>query len=472
MSENKKVKRSKTPFIIAGIAAAAIIGGASAYTAYTYSKVNQWTNIIYPGIKIGSTEVSGKTKEEALKILNDRYNSKINSSSITAKVGDKEYNLSLDKLGIKYNLEEAVNEAYGYGKELNMFKKYSLIKNPIEKNIPTAFTYNKEVISNFSKDIANELDKEPVNAKIKINEGNIKITQDVKGYKVDTEDLENQINSRITEGIKENIIVQAKAEAVEPKITAETLGKINSKISSYTTNYTSSTAARAHNVDLSASSINGTLLMPGEVFSYNKTVGERSKARGYQDAAVYVGDKVEQGIGGGICQTSSTLYVAAMMANLRSVDRTNHSMPVSYLKVGMDATVVWGAIDYKFKNNYDFPVYIEAVTKNRNLTFNIYGNKEGMGGKSYQLISDIVKVNQPKIRTIEDPNLEDGKTEIEKKPVTGYVAKSYLVTYQNGKEIKREAVSTDTYKTVDGVIRKGTKKAPAAPQNNEAAKTQ
>jgi len=135
----------------------------------------------------------------------------------------------------------------------------------------------------------------------------------------------------------------------------------------------------------------------------------------------------------------------------------------------MDATVVWGAIDYKFKNNYDFPIYIESSTTNKNLVFNIYGNKDGMGGKRYELVSDIVKVNEPNIKTVEDPNLEEGKTEWEKKPVTGYVAKSYLVTYQDNKEIKREPVTTDTYRTVDGILRKGTKKV--TPPSGETAKT-
>lgn len=469
MGEKVKNKKNKTPFIIASIAAIVIIGGASAYTAHTYSKVNQWNNNIYPGIKIGNTDVSGKTKEEALNILNEKYKDKISNSKITVKVNDKDYNLELNKLDVKYNMDEVVNEAYNYGKDLKIFNKYSLIKNPTEKNISTKFTYNKEIITSFSNNIAKELDKNPTDAKIKINNGSINITPDIKGYKVDTADLEKQINDKLAEGIQENIVVQAKSQVVEPKVTKEALSKINGKISSYSTNFSSSGAPRAHNVGLAANAINGKLLMPGEVFSYNDTVGERSKARGYQDAAVYVGDKVEQGIGGGICQVSSTLYVAAMMANLRSVDRTNHSMPVSYLKVGMDATVVWGAIDYKFKNNYDFPIYIESSTSNRNLVFNIYGSKEGMGGKSYQLVSDIVKVNEPKVKTVEDPNLEEGKTEWEKKPVTGYVAKSYLVTYQDDKEIKREAVTTDTYRTVDGVLKKGTKKA--TPPSGEAAKT-
>lgn len=469
MGERMKNKKSKTPFIIAGIAAVAIIGGASAYTAFTYSKVNKWTNNIYPGVKIGNADVSGKTKEEALKLLNEKYKDKISNSKITVKVSGKDYNLDLNKLDIKYNVDEVVNEAYNYGKDLKMFTKYSLIKHPTEKNIPTQFTYNKDVIASFSSGIAKELDKNPVDAKIKINNGNINITPDVKGYKVDTADLEKQINDKLAEGIQENIVVQAKAETVEPKITKEALSKIDGKISSYNTSFSSSAASRAHNVSLAASSINGKVLMPGEIFSYNETVGEISKARGYQDAPVFVGDKVEQGVGGGICQVSSTLYVAAMMANLRSVVRTNHSMPVSYLKVGMDATVVSGAIDYKFKNNYDFPIYVESYTANKNLIINIYGSKEGMGGKRYELISDIVKVNEPNIKTVEDPNLEEGKTEWEKKPVTGYVAKSYLVTYQDNKEIKRESVATDTYRTIDGILRKGTKKV--TPPSGEAAKT-
>ena len=477
MGENKgkKTKKSsKTPLIIVGAVVLVIVLSASAYTAYSYSQVNQWNNMIYPGVKVETIDISGKTREEAIELLKNQFIEKTNSSSITTVLDGHEYILELQNLDFKYNIEEIVDEAVNYGKDLKLFSKYSLIKNPVDKSVAVKYTYNEEAVNTFVNSIAEELNKEPVNAKIKISGGDINVTPDVKGYKVNTDALIQEINNKLISGVEGNVTVQASAEVTEAGVTAEMLNKIDTKISSFTTNYSSSTAARAHNVDLAAKFINGTVLMPGETFSYNKVVGERTKSRGFQEAGVFVGDKVELGVGGGICQVSSTLYAAAMNANLRSVTRRNHSMPVSYMDVGMDATVVWGAIDYQFKNNYDFPVYLQAVTSNRNLTFNIYGSGSGMGGKTYKLTSETLKVNEPSIQTIEDPTMKEGTTSWDKKPVTGYVAKSYLITYQNGKEISRDVVSTDTYKTVNGILRKGTKKVQSqqAPADTQAPQGQ
>ena len=128
-------------------------------------------------------------------------------------------------------------------------------------------------------------------------------------------------------------------------------------------------------------------------------------------------------------------------------------MTVSYMPAGMDATVSWGTIDYQFKNNYDFPVYIQTVTANRNLTISFYGNGAAMEGKTYKLTSEVVKTIEPSTKVIEDNTMNEGTTSWDVKPVTGYVAKSYLVTYQNGVEINREAVATDNYIAVNGVMK-------------------
>ncbi|WP_426348454.1 VanW family protein [Alloiococcus sp. CFN-8] len=458
LRKKTKAKAKKTPIIIAAIIIISLILGASAYTAYSYSEVKKWNDIIYPGVAVGDIDISGDTKEEALNKLKSNISDKVNGSKITINMEGKSYELPMESLGFEYNFEEIVDEAFSFGKDQKLFGKYSLIKNPSDKKIDYKYSYNEEAIDAFVQRIANDLNKESKNATIAITGSNIKVTDDIKGYKVNGDAIKESIKAKLSEGITDNITLEGSGEVVVANITGEALRKIDTKISSYTTNYSTSTAGRAYNVELSAKSINGTLLMPGEVFSYNQVVGERTASRGYKEAGVYVGNKVEQGIGGGICQTSSALYVAAMSANLRSVSRTNHSMTVSYMPAGMDATVNWGTIDYQFKNNYDFPVYIQTVTANRNLTISFYGNGAGMEGKTYKLISQVVQTIEPSTKVIEDETMNEGTTSWDTKPVTGYVAKSYLVTYQNGAEINREAISTDKYIAVNGVMRKGTKK--------------
>ena len=161
----------------------------------------------------------------------------------------------------------------------------------------------------------------------------------------------------------------------QPKYTQEQLEKMlfADKLGSMTTGYSSSTENRATNVELSAKKINGYILAPGETFSYNTVVGKRTAEAGFKSAGAYAGGKVVQEIGGGICQTSSTLYCAALYANLEIVTRWEHGFSVSYVPWGMDATVSWGGPEFRFKNNREFPIKIVTKCENRQLTIEIWG---------------------------------------------------------------------------------------------------
>lgn len=183
----------------------------------------------------------------------------------------------------------------------------------------------------------------------------------------------------------------------------------------YSTNYASSSAARANNVRLASKRVNGTELMPGEEFSYDKTILPRTPQNGYMSAPVYVGNKVESGLGGGICQPSSTLYAAALYANLEIVERHNHSLPVSYLPAGLDATIAEGYLDLRIRNNTEFPVKISATTDGGIVKFTIYGfNKDNI--------------------SVDVQRSFDGGIY--------YVTR---VVKQDGTEIKREAMTTSRY---------------------------
>lgn len=161
----------------------------------------------------------------------------------------------------------------------------------------------------------------------------------------------------------------------KPKYSTEELNKMLFRdcLGKQTTSYSTSASGRATNVELSAAKINGVVLNPGDTFSYNETVGKRTTAAGFKTAAAYAGGKVVQEVGGGICQTSSTLYCAALYANLKITARDCHHFVVSYLPYGMDATVSWGGPEFKFQNNRDLPVKIVTHCENRQLTVEIWG---------------------------------------------------------------------------------------------------
>lgn len=464
MEEKKKKKSSKSKArrnILFTVATVVMLGvfATSAYAIASNNRVKQWEDKIYPNIKVNGVDLSGKTKEEAVEMLKNSFEEKINSKKINVKVNDKIFTLGYSDISPEFNIEETIDKAISIGKGSNFFSKKSWIDGKHNEDLSLEFNYDETKLEPFKTSIKDSVKTGSKNASISISNGKISITPEVDGTKVNEDELNNKLKDVIDGSVDKDIEIVVATEIDKPAITKDQLSKINSKISTAQTNYASSGAGRAANVELATKFCNGKLLMPGEVFSYNEVVGERSAARGFKDAAVFVGDRVEQGIGGGICQVSTTLYRAAMEANLRSTERYNHSMLPGYSLPGLDATVVWGVLDYKFKNNYDFPVYVEAYTSNKNVVFNIYGNKEGMAGKTYKLIAETTETLQPTVTTKEDATLNEGTTQWEKSPVVGYRAKSYLITYENGKEINREAVSTDKYTKVDGVVIKGTKKA-------------
>lgn len=162
-----------------------------------------------------------------------------------------------------------------------------------------------------------------------------------------------------------------------PSVTTNMLGSeaFPNLLSQYSTSYSTRDQKRTTNLRLAANKINGTVLMPGETFSYNKVVGERTIAAGYQEAPIYVSGKVVDGLGGGICQITTTLYNAVVYANLDIVERSNHQFVPSYAPASRDATVVYGSIDFKFKNNRDYPIKIVCSVQNGIANFQIYGLK-------------------------------------------------------------------------------------------------
>ncbi|WP_055666870.1 VanW family protein [Desnuesiella massiliensis] len=460
----KRRLKKKFPIILLASILTIIAVATSAYMMYIYKETSKWDNLAYPGVKIEGLDLGGKNEEQIKSILKDKYGDAILKKQLSVNQNNKSYNMDYSKLNSKYNIDEVAKEAIAYGKEQNMLSKYKNIKNSFGKELILKFDYDPKYIKEFIASIAKNINKEPVNATIKSNNGKFDITNDIKGYKLDEEALEKKILDSINGDIKQQTVIDAPIKAVEASVTADKLRTINAKIATFSTNYASSNWERAYNVELATKAINGKVLMPGETFSYNDVVGERTVEKGYKDAPVIVGNKVESGLGGGICQVSSTLYQAVLRTGLKSVERINHSLQTSYLGLGLDATVVFGALDYKFKNTFDFPIYIEGITQNRVVYFNIYGSGN-INNRSYQIIPEVYQTIPANVKTVDDPNLPEGQTVVEKNAVNGYKVKVYRKTYEGEKLISTETLSNDYYLPVEGIIKKGTKKAETPPQN-------
>lgn len=450
------------------VVALAIIGVAAfaGFSASVKGIVKEWDNKIYPGVSVQDIDLGGTTKEEAKNKLNETLVNAIGEKKLPINIEDKEFELIYSDIIPTYDIDGAVDKAYNFGKEHGNLMKYKLIKGKGSDNskIPLDFSYDENKLKEFEEKIQSEVGQKPKNATLNINGSDISIQDEVDGKTINLELFDQKLKEAINGDINSDESVTIELESSKPKITREDLSKVKGIMGSFSTNYGSSPAGRSHNIEISTKAIDGTIIMPGEIFSFNDVVGDRTAERGYQEAGTYVGNKVEPGIGGGICQVSTTIYRAAMKANLRSVERTNHSMAVGYAQPGLDATVAYGYLDYKFKNSYDFPIYIQGIISNKIVTYNIYGDPSGLNGKTYDMVNEILETIPPQVKVVEDNTLEEGKEINEGGGMTGYKARSYQITYENGKEVNRELIGTDIYANVDTVIKKGTKPAETETQ--------
>lgn len=414
--------KKKNAIILGTVCFIAVVSVVGFFSYRIYSKVKSYDNCIYPGVKIENQDLSGKTQVQAKKILMDKYQSALENKKINIKVSNKSYVISYDQIGAKYNINKAVNEAYNYGKNESILDKYKLINKPKGKSIKLLFNYNSnpkpidDLISNIKKDV----NKEPKDATISIGGNGFVVTPDEDGYSLKDKELKSSIISSINGVVGQNSSVQGNLETVKAKATKEKLESVNTLISTYSTSYASgSSPSRINNIQLATRTITGMVIMPGDTFSFNGTLGKRTAEKGYEAAPVDIGKTTGMGLGGGICQVSSTLYNAALLAGIKPTVRTHHSIPSVYVPLGHDATVDYDSnLDYQFKNTFDYPVYLEGISVNGTETFNIYSSSN-LKDKTYKVV---------------DEHYNGDKS-----------VRVYLQTYQNGTMIANNLISDDSY---------------------------
>lgn len=242
-----------------------------------------------------------------------------------------------------------------------------------------------------------------------------------------------------------------------PNVTTNQIGDdaFPDQLSKFSTSFSSSNYSRSTNISLAAQKLNGVVIMPGETFSYNQTVGQRTKAAGFKEAPAYLNGQVVQEVGGGICQVSSTLYNAVLYSNLEIVERYNHGFKPSYVKPGLDATVSWGGPDFKFKNNRNYPIRIKTDTSGKVLKIYIYGLKTD---NDYTVKLDAQYVSNVPYKTIYQKNssLASGESKVIQNGSNGCKTATYKYLYDsNGTLVSSECISRDTYNPHNQIVAVG-----------------
>ena len=368
-------------------------------------------------------------------------------------IEDDELIITKGKAGVKIDTDNLLNQVKQKLNDLNDNENF--IEIPVVNKEPEAIDIDK---------IHSEVYKEPQNAYY--TKDPFTVYPEVEGVDFDVEAAKELLKED-----KDEYVI--KLTITKPEITLDEIGTeaFPDQLSTFTTRYDVSDVDRSTNLRLASEKINGTVLKPGETFSYNKTVGARTIAAGYKNAKVYESGKVVDGIGGGICQVSSTLYNAALLANLEIVERRNHQFVTSYVGAGRDATVVYGQTDFKFKNTRKYPIRIVVTTNAGILKISIFGIKEE-NEYTFKFNTKTVSSIPYKTQYIEDSSLPAGTEKVKQKGANGLITETYITKMLDGKVVSTELLSKDTYSAMTRIIRRGTKKTSSSNSNATTTTTQ
>ena len=421
---------------------------------------------IHSNISINGIDVGGFVPSQAESMLKGKMEPIIDNLGIVLKFEEKEWQLKYRDIDFKYEYEDAVTKAYDIGHKGSYFKR---IKDVAAtqlngEDIKLNYSYDVQYLKNRLEDISKELEQEARDASIVLKEQGFVITDEVEGRKLDVNkscDIIKALLDKASEGEAELAV-----DVTEPEIKRSDLENIKDNLGEYSTKFNAADVDRTHNIKIATSSASHILVKPGEVFSLNKKMGPRLAKFGYKEANVIINNELVPGIGGVVCHVSSTLYNAALLSNLKIVERKSHSLPSSYIALGRDATISEDYIDLKFENNTKYPIYIYGEVKGSWVKFSIYGYDEHPE-RTVKIRTETIKVTPPQISIIQDPTLPEGTEVEEKKAYTGYVVKSYRVVMENGKEVSTEELPLSVYRTVNGVKRVGTMKVEPQPAENE-----
>ena len=406
-------------------------------------------NIITNNYAILWTKIAKKDIQPTLYLDEELLNSTIKdiSSKMKDRVVENSYYVEDEELIIVrgtagYIIKEDELKNKIHDQISNIHVNYQVVEIPVEYKEPDPIDLQK---------IRNEIYKEPQDAYVEKNPTTVHTHVNGVDFGISMEEAEELIKED-----KEEYTIPLKITEPEKKL--EDLGEeaFPDQLATFSTIYDASNYNRSTNIELAAEKINGTVVMPGENFSFNTVVGKRTVEAGYKEGTAYIGGKVVPDIGGGVCQVSSTLYNTALLANLEIVERSNHLFLTGYVAASRDATVYYGSLDFIFKNTRSYPIKIVASAENGVCKISMYGIREET---EYEVIiqSKVTSYINYTTSYENDSSLEKGKEVVEQTGVNGCRSEGYRILKLNGKVVSQTLLSKDTYSAREKIVRRGTK---------------
>ena len=412
-------------------------------TTYAYADrpvASSTDQTIASGVHVEGVDLSGMSLEEASAALQNKVN-EMASTAITLNMGENVITTSLADMGYSCTNLDIVNRLTGIGKSGNIVERYKLQKDLENNNVdyPLEFTVDEEKVRTFVSG-CNVYNTDPVEGQLLIgSDGYPYVEGGTDGITLKEEESTQAVTSAIENWTGGEISVDLAVDVSRPDVTRDTLSLVKDVLGQATTDYSASSAARAINVQNGCALINGTLLWPGDEFSVTRAVTPFSAENGYEPAPTYEENRTVDSYGGGICQVSTTLYNAALKAEMDITARSNHTMMVGYVEPSKDAAIAEGSMDMCFVNNTDAPVYIEGYCSGGQITFVIFGHETRPENRTLQFTSKILATMQPEgFSLYPDATQPVGYVLQTQSPHTGYQAELW-------KEIYVDGVLTDEY---------------------------
>ncbi len=416
---------------------------------------------IRSGIYAGSVDLSGMTKEEALRAVGSFVDGLKDTPVTLLASADSRVAVTAGELGIAWANPELVTEALEVGTRGNVIERYKRLKDLEHRNLvfPIELSFDLQAIRDFLTLTCTKYDVEPVNMSLVRENGEFQIVEGHKGYVLDVEMSIDRINDYLTgDWDYQPCVIELDVAVKEPKGSVEELSQVTDILGSFTTSFAGSSADRKANIKNGCRLIDGVTLYPGEEFSAYQRVSPFTEGNGYYMAGSYLNGRVVDSLGGGICQVSTTLYNAVLLAELNVTMRYNHSMTVSYVDISADAAIAESSgKDFRFVNNLEHPIYIEGYTEKNKITFNIYGVESRAVGREVRYESEILEIINPSADDIHADNTRPiGYISTDSGAHVGYRARLWKVVLENDREVSRTQVNSSSYIMVPRSVTVGT----------------
>ncbi|MEW6192074.1 MAG: VanW family protein [Bacillota bacterium] len=428
-------------------------------TLWVVEKVCVRPDEIVSGVTLGGMPFGGLTAVKAASRLRE-HEAEVLSRPVKLECAGRSWPLPVERIGARVEagvLWQALAVGHRGWLLVRYLERWRAAREGID--IPIRWKVDQERLEAVVAELTRELTVLPQNAGLRVlPDDKIVVIPGREGCYADATAAGKQVLAILSEGREP--VVRIPLKRLPPEYTTDDIRAmgLDCLLAEFSTSFNPKKTNRVYNISVAAGALNGLLVKPGAVVSFNKIVGPRSSEAGYKTAPTILNNEFVDALGGGVCQVSTTLYNAVLLAGLEVVERHNHSLPVDYVPPGRDATVVYGGPDFRFRNNTTKYLYLRTLVQNNRLTIKIFGNKSFK--RRVEVKSWITEVLEPEVVRSEDPNLEAGKTVVKQKGIRGCRAAAERLVWEGEDLVLKEKLPPSLYHPVDEVVAVGTKVVP------------